>query len=80
MNGVKPYVSYSCRYQYNGKEYIITYSMDNYIYVDMFNGSKHETKSGYLLNGVSKSGDTYIYDGIAFKKNDEETLSETISG
>ena len=25
LNGVKPYVSYSCRYRYNGKEYIITY-------------------------------------------------------
>lgn len=80
LNGVKPYVSYSCRYRYNGKEYIITYSMDNYIYVDIFEGNKHETKSGYLLNGVSESGETYIYDGIYFKREDEERFSETISG
>ena len=80
LNGVKPYVSYSCRYHYNGKEYVITYSLDNYIYVDIFDGNKHETQSGYLLNGVSKIGDTYRYDGIDFKKNDEEILRETISG
>ena len=80
LNGLKPYVSYSCRYNYNNKEYIITYSMDNYIYVDILDGNKHETKDGYLLNGVSKSGDSYIYDGIEFKKGDNEVLRETISG
>ena len=86
LNGVKPYVSYSCRYKYNDKDYIITYSMDNYIYVDIFyddiisGKSKHETKSGYLLSGVKKSGDVYEYDGIKFKKDSEEALRETISG
>ena len=51
------------------KEYIITYSMDNYIYVDIFRWkTSMKQKSGYLINGVSKSGNNYKYDGINLKK------------
>ena len=43
IDGLKPFVSYSCRYEYNNKKYIITYSMDNYIFVDVFDkvSNKH---------------------------------------
>ena len=76
LSGLKPYVSYSCRYSFNNKEYIITYSMDNYVYVDIFDGEKHIAQSGYLINGITKSGDKYTFDGITFepvKKDIKET-------
>ena len=78
LTGVKPYVSYSCRYQKKdgGKSYIINYSMDNYVYVDVFDGSKHERRGGYLVNGIEKNGESYIYDGIRFNKNNNESLNE----
>lgn len=31
LTGLKPYVYYSCRYQYNGGDFVISYSLDNYI-------------------------------------------------
>ena len=80
IDGLKPFVSYSCRYLNNNKEYIITYSMDNYIFVDVFDKSNqtHESKSGYLINGITKNGNNYTYQGITFKENDEEILKEKI--
>lgn len=76
LSGLKPYVSYSCKYQKNNKTYIINYSMDNYVYVDIFDGSKHESHGGYLINGITKSGNSYIYDGVTFSKNQNEKLNE----
>jgi len=80
IDGLKPFVSYSCRYLNNNKEYIITYSMDNYIFVDVFDKSNqtHESKSGYLINGITKNGNNYAYQGITFKETDEEILKEKI--
>lgn len=31
LTGLKPYVYYSCRYKYNGGDFVISYSLDNYI-------------------------------------------------
>ena len=78
LSGLKPYVSYSCRYQKKdgGKSYIINYSMDNYVYVDIFDGSKHESRGGYLVKGIEKNGESYKYDGITFNKNENERLNE----
>ena len=81
INGVKPFVSYTCRYLYNNKEYIITYSMDNYIYVDIFDtiSEKHISKGGYLITGIQKiNNNTYKYDGVTFSKGDKEVLNEKI--
>lgn len=81
IDGVKPFVSYSCRYSYKDKEYIITYSMDNYIYVDVFDSisGKHISKGGYLITGIEKiDDDNYKYDGIIFSKGDKEVLNEKI--
>ena len=82
INGLKPFVSYSCRYEYNNKKYIITYSMDNYVFVDVFDKTKneHKSKGGYLINGIEKIGEKYKYDKIAFTKDDTEILKEKIIG
>ena len=77
LSGLKPYVSYTCNYNYRGKTYMITYSMDNYIVVDVFDGNKHTKKEGYLLEGVKEITDGYSYDGCEFKKNaNAEQLKE----
>ena len=81
LSGLKPYVSYSCRYSFNNKEYIITYSMDNYVYVDIFDNGKHYAESGYLVTGITKEGNKYKFDGVTFEpcnKNDYKTY-ETLS-
>lgn len=78
LNGLKPYVSYSCRYKYNGKDYVITYSLDNYVTVDVFDANKHYRKEGYLLNVAKGSGNSYKYGGITFTQSDKEQLSEIL--
>ena len=80
INGLKPYISYTCNYRKDGKDILITYTMDNYIIVDIFDGINHENREGYLVNGIEKHGDgdnaTYIYDGVTFEKNKTERLRE----
>ena len=77
-SGLKPFIAYTCKYIYNHKTYIITYSMENYILVDIFDSAnKHSRKEGYLISGIEKVNDNkYIYNGIDFNKGDEEILSE----
>lgn len=78
-SGLKPFVSYSCRYKIGAIEYVITYSMDNYVLIDVFDGTNHETHEGYLLGKelVKTAGaDTYTYNGIEFKKDKTERLQE----
>ena len=80
INGLKPFVSYSCKYEYNDKKYIITYSMDNYIFVDIFDSNKHQNRGGYLIDGITKNGNNYTYNGVTFSRNDTEALKEKIIG
>lgn len=48
--GLKPYVSYSCRYIMGDIDVVITYSLDNYIQIQGKIGDKAVSKYGYLLN------------------------------
>ena len=51
--GLKPYVYYSCRYERkNGDDFVITYSLDNYITVQGIVDGKYVNKSGYLIDGI----------------------------
>lgn len=47
---LKPYIYYSCEYKSGGKRAIINYTLDNYITVYYYDGSKYSTKSGYLID------------------------------
>lgn len=83
QNGLKPYISYTCKYSKNNNIYMITYTMDNYITVDVFNNSGELVVShdGYLINGITKGKDangdsTYTYEGINFSRDTTEALSE----
>lgn len=81
LSDLKPYIYYSCRYQkVGGYDFNITYTLDNYITVQGIVGGKYVNKSGYLLNGISKTGENYLYNGVTFSKDDpKETLSECLS-
>ena len=78
ISGVKPFVPYSCRYKIkDGREIVITYSLDNYIYIDVFDNNGHVSKGGYLTSGIStEDGFNYTYNGVDFKIGEQEQLFE----
>ena len=78
--GLKPFVSYTCTYNYDSKKIMITYSLDNYVVIDVFDGSNHESRSGYLISGITKSGNSYTYDGVTFTEGTTECLHEYLRG
>ena len=84
LYGLKPYVYYSCRYvgtNDNGDDFdiIITYTLDNYITIQgNIEGEGYINQYGYLVDGITKNGDNYIYDGITFSEGKTEQLKEYI--
>ncbi len=81
LSDLKPYIYYSCRYEKGSNyDFNITYTLDNYITVQGIVGGKYVNKSGYLLSGISKTGENYLYNEVTFSKGDpKETLSECLS-
>lgn len=53
--GLKPYISYSCRYKTTSIDVVITYSLDNHIAVKGMIGRKYVNKEGYLIDGIECS-------------------------
>ena len=88
--GFKPYVYYSCRYQMGtNSDFIINYSLDNYITIQGLVDGVNVYKSGYLLTiaenitdeGVYKADlleghEEFYYNGI--KINVENNLTEIL--
>ena len=70
--GLKPYISYSCRYKTTNIDVVITYSLDNHIAVKGMIGREREyvNKEAYLIDGISINPDEEIekakitYNGI----------------
>lgn len=68
--GLKPYISYSCRYKTTNIDVVITYSLDNHIAVKGMIGREYVNKEGYLIDGISINPDEEIekakitYNGI----------------
>lgn len=94
-NGLKPYIYYSARYVDSTKnwDFIITYTLDNYITIMGqigLNGSapNYVYDCGYLYSiSSSKEGNgiyydslnnSYWFDGIEFKATDTEELKEYV--
>ena len=50
--GLKPYISYSCRYKTTNIDVVITYSLDNHIAVKGMIGNEYVNKEGYLIDGI----------------------------
>lgn len=58
--GLKPYISYSCRYKTTNIDVVITYSLDNHIAVKGMIGREYVNKEGYLIDGISINPDEEI--------------------
>lgn len=73
--GLKPYISYSVKYNPNSDlDIVITYSLDNYISIKgmvKVDGEKqYWDKSGYLIDGIKKDASGKItYNGVEIDKN-----------
>lgn len=85
IEGLKSYVYYSCRYQRNRTsdkydDFVITYTLDNYITIQGIIDGVYVNDSGYLIDGITKINgtDEYEYDGISFSETSTETLKELV--
>lgn len=68
INGLKPYIYYSCRYKRtNGDDFVITYSLDSYITIQGKIDGNSVNESGYLLSGVDYKEGYYTYKGVKIK-------------
>ena len=78
--GLKPYIYYSCRYKPNSNsDFVITYSLDSYITIQGVINGNEVNDSGYLLTGVTNSGNTYYYKGIEIlDESGEEGLKQNV--
>ena len=90
-NGLKPYIYYSARYIYGTSDFVINYTLDNYITIMGIINGKYVYDSGYLYsianikdesdkgNGIyKKDNNSYWFDGIEFTADDTEELKEYI--
>ena len=82
LNGLKPYVYYNCRYKMGANsDFIITYTLDNYITVNGMVKGNYVNKSGYLMEGItpgdySSNPSSYKYQGITFSNTNTEEMKE----
>lgn len=91
LEGLKPYVYYSCRYTNenastalpDNTDFTIVYTLDNYITIQGMINGEYVYDYGYLYsigsdNGIIKMGESYFYDGVEFTKDDTEELKEYV--
>ena len=76
--GLKPYITYSVRYEKGTDiDVVITYSLDNYIFVRGMIDGKYVNKGGYLIDGITIDANGKIqYNGITIEN---ETLKEKLA-
>ena len=61
ISGLKQYVYYSCRYKKDtDNDFVITYSLDNYITIKGLINGKQVNDAGYLLDNVTESSRKYF--------------------
>lgn len=77
ISGLKPYIYYSCRYKKGDDDFVITYSLDNYITIYGRIKGKEVYDSGYLINDCSADEASVKYRGISIET---ENLKEKILG
>lgn len=83
--GLKPYITYSCRYKKGTTDVVITYSLDNYIVIQGTINGKYVSDEGYLIDGITNpkydvNGNIteITYNGI--KITTETNLTEYVDG
>ena len=71
LYGLKPYISYSCRYAKGDIDVVITYALDNHITIQgMINNREYVNKEGYLIDNISynENSDEVFYNGVEITK------------
>lgn len=74
LNGLKPYIYYSCRYKNNYCDVVINYSLDSYITINGIVDGNVVNLDGYLLSSATNGGREYR--GIPI--NEEELAQEKL--
>lgn len=85
VEGIKSYVFYSCRYQQKwtdgrvDSDFVITYSLDNFIRIQGDFHGLYVDDSGYLMDGITSGTDSkgnyYQYDGVKFYEDGDVKIS-----
>lgn len=78
LDGLKPYVYYSCRYKRGNDDFIINYSLDSYISIQGIIKGKNVNDAGYLLTGVTQGTDKYFYRGVEILNDETNLLTQNI--
>ena len=68
--GLKPYISYSCRYVHTigNIDVVITYALDNHISVRGIVNGEYVNKEGYLVDNIEYDGNKVKYNGIEIEE------------
>ena len=83
-DGLKPYVYYNCRYidTENDHDFVITYTLDNYITIQGKVNGEYTYDCGYIYSkgkdGLTKEDGSYIYNGVRYSEDDTEELKEYV--
>lgn len=81
LYGVKPYINYSCRYKRNNDDFVITYSLDNYITIQGTIGGQWINDSGYLIDNINNdTGSTINYRNVTIGSEDRNTIFKEYVG
>lgn len=76
ISGLKSYVYYSCRYKRGDDDFVITYSLDNYITIKGIINGQAVNDEGYLINDCTVNSDnTVTYRNITIET---ENLTENV--
>ncbi len=79
LSGLKPYIYYSCRYKMNeNSNFVITYSLDNYITIQGEINGTWVNDGGYLLDNIEVSSDGKNVDYREVTIDKETKLKETV--
>ena len=81
--GLKPYIYYSKEYNYNGNNFVITYSLDNYITIEgevMLDGTKTVINDGgYLIDPNAYETTSKMYRGVPIKSGKDDKIYEFVN-
>lgn len=68
--GLKPYISYSCRYTKGNIDVVITYALDNHITVQGTINGEYVNKDGYLIDNITynETSGKVVYNDVEITK------------
>lgn len=72
LYGLKPYIYYTCRYQNGADDFVITYSLDNYITIQGIIGGNYVNDSGYVIEPESVTNIDENNKTLTYKKDNKE--------